>query len=193
MFIRLNNFFVTVIDSELTLNRRVAIGNARKIKAMLQVVSSSLPYLVDISKLSKSVSIDRVTLLKYLKYLDEAKLVRCLYTELDKISDLQKPDKLLMDNTNLLYTFSDSEPEKGPVRETFFCSQLSSAGHKVEYGGIKTGDFRIDGKTVIEVGGQGKDWSQINKADIDNAVLAVDNIEVADGNKIPLWTFGFLY
>lgn len=182
-----------IIDSELTLNRGVAIGNARKIKAMLQVISSSLPYLVDISKLSKSVSIDRVTLLKYLKYLDEAKLVRCLYTELDKISDLQKPDKLLMDNTNLLYTFSDSDPEKGTVRETFFCSQLSSAGHKVEYGGIKTGDFRIDGKTVIEVGGQGKDWSQISKADIDNAVLAVDNIEVADGKKIPLWAFGFLY
>lgn len=182
-----------IIDSELTQSRGVVIGNTRKIKAMLQVISSSLPYLVDISKLSKSVSIDRVTLLKYLKYLDEAKLARCLYTELDKISDLQKPDKLLMDNTNLLYTFSDSEPEKGTVRETFFCNQLCSAGHKVEYGGIKTGDFRIDGKTVIEVGGQGKDWSQINKADIDNAALAVDDIEVADGNRIPLWAFGCLY
>lgn len=182
-----------IIDSELTQSRGVVIGNTRKIKAMLQVISSSLPYLVDISKLSKSVSIDRVTLLKYLKYLDEAKLARCLYTELDKISDLQKPDKLLMDNTNLLYTFSDSEPEKGTVRETFFCNQLSSAGHRVEYGGIKTGDFRIDGKTVIEVGGQGKDWSQINKADIDNAALAVDGIEVADGNRIPLWAFGCLY
>lgn len=50
-----------------------------------------------------SLSIDRVTLLKYFKYLDEAKVIRCLYTEMDKISDLQKPDKLLMDNTNLLY------------------------------------------------------------------------------------------
>ena len=89
----------------------------------------------------KIVSIDRVTLLKYLKCLDEAKLLRCLYTELDKITDLQKPDKLLMDNTNLLYTFSETEPEKGTVRETFFCNQLSSAGHVVEYGGIKTGEI----------------------------------------------------
>ena len=86
-----------------------------------------------INRLWKSVSIDRVTLLKYLKCLDEAKLIRCLYTELDKITDLQKPDKLLMDNTNLLYTFSETEPEKGTVRETFFCNQLSSAGHVVEY------------------------------------------------------------
>lgn len=128
-------------------------------------------------------SIDRVTLLKYLKCLDEAKLLRCLYTELDKITDLQKPDKLLMDNTNLLYTFSETEPEKGTVRETFFCNQLSSAGHVVEYGGIKTGDFRIDKKTVIEVGGQGKDWSQIGGEDLTGAALAVDDIELASGKR----------
>ena len=182
-----------IIDSELTVNRGVNIANTRKIKAMLQVISSTLPYLVDISKLSKSVSIDRVTLLKYLKCLDEAKLLRCLYTELDKITDLQKPDKLLMDNTNLLYTFSETEPEKGTVRETFFCNQLSSAGHVVEYGGIKTGDFRIDKKTVIEVGGQRKDWSQIGGEDLTGAALAVDDIELASGKKIPLWAFGCLY
>jgi len=182
-----------IIDNELTECRGVSVGNTRKIKGMLQVISSMLPYLVDMSKLSKSVSIDRVTLLKYLKYLDEAKLIRCLYAELDKITDLQKPDKILMDNTNLLYTFSFKDPEIGSVRETFFCNQLAAAGHVVEYGGIKTGDFRIDGQSVIEVGGAGKDYSQIDDSDISNAALAVDNIEIANGKKIPLWAFGCLY
>lgn len=112
---------------------------------------------------------------------------------MDKISDLQKPDKLLMDNTNLLYTFSDGKPETGTARETFFCNQWASAGHKIEYGGLKTGDFRIDHKNVIEVGGAGKDYSQINDADIKNAALAVDNIDMANGRKIPLWAFGCLY
>jgi len=182
-----------IIENELTECRGVSIANVRKIKGVLQIISSMLPYLVDMSKLSKSVSIDRVTLLKYLKYLDEAKLIRCLYTELDKITDLQKPEKILMDNTNLLYTFSMKEPEIGTVRETFFCNQLSSAGHVVEYGGMKTGDFRIDGQNVIEVGGAGKDYSQIDDDDIRNAALAVDNIEIANGKRIPLWAFGFLY
>jgi uncharacterized protein len=181
------------IDVELTRHRGVNAANTRKIKAMLQVIASNLPYLVDISKLSKSVSIDRVTLLKYLSYLDEAKLARCLYTELDKITDLQKPDKLLMENPNLLYAFSEKEPEIGTVRETFFCNQLSSSGHKVEYGGIKTGDFRIDKDVVVEVGGPGKDYSQIDDSDIKNAALALDNTDIAVGKKIPLWAFGFLY
>ena len=83
---------------------------------------------VDLSKLSKSVSIDRVTLLKYLKYLEEAGLVRNLFTELDTITDLQKPDKLLMDKTNLMYACGAGEPETGTLRECFFCSQLASTG-----------------------------------------------------------------
>lgn len=181
------------IEYELTKFRGVSQDNTRKIKALLQVVSEMLPYLVDISKLSKSVSIDRVTLLRYLQYLNEAKLTRSLFTELDKITDLQKPDKILFDNTNLIYSLNAKQPEIGTVRETFFCNQLASAGHLVEYGGCKTGDFRIDKKTIIEVGGKGKDYSQISDGDISNAALALDDTDFASGKKIPLWAFGFLY
>ena len=152
-----------------------------------------LPYQVDISKLSSSVSIDRVTLIRYLKYLNEAKLIRNLFTEMDTITDLQKPDKILLDNTNLIYSYCIREPETGTLREAFFCNQLASAGHRVEYGGIKTGDFRIDKNLVIEVGGAGKDFSQISDDDIKNAALALDNIDIASHKKIPLWAFGFLY
>ena len=182
-----------IIETELTKYRGVSQENTRKIKALLQVIAGMLPYQVDISKLSKSVSIDRVTLIRYLKYLDEAKLTRNLFCELDKITDLQKPDKMLLDNTNLIYAYSTKTPEIGTVRETFFCSQLAGAGHRVEYGGIKTGDFRIDKNFVIEVGGAGKDFSQISDDDITNAALALDSIDIASRKKIPLWAFGFLY
>ena len=181
------------IDAELTRYRSISPENTRKIKAFLQVVAGLLPYQVDISKLSKSVGIDRVTLLKYMRYLEEAKLTRNIYTRLDSITDLQKPDKLFLDNTNLAYALSTDTPETGALRECFFCNQLSSAGHKVEYGGLKTGDFRIDGIITIEVGGPGKDFSQISDEDIHTAALAVDNKDTAYGKKIPLWAFGFLY
>ena len=182
-----------IIDVELTKFRGVSQDNTRKIKALLQVIAGMLPYQVDISKLSKSVCIDRVTLIRYLKYLDEAKLTRNLFCEMDKITDLQKPDKMLLDNTNLIFAYSTKAPEIGTVREAFFCSQLAGAGHRVEYGGIKTGDFRIDNNYVIEVGGAGKDFSQISDEDISNAALAVDDIDIASSKKIPLWAFGFLY
>ena len=189
----IENVSAYIIDTELTKYRGVSQENTRKIKALLQVIAGMLPYQVDISKLSKSVSIDRVTLIRYLKYLDEACLTRNLFSEVDKITDLQKPDKLLLDNTNLIYAYSTKVPEIGTVRETFFCNQLASAGHLVEYGGIKTGDFRIDKNLVIEVGGVGKDFSQISDDDIDKSALAIDNIDIASGKKIPLWAFGFLY
>lgn len=182
-----------IIEVELTKFRGVNMVNTRKIKALLNVISEMLPYQVDLSKLSSSVSIDRVTLVRYLRFMDEAKLIRNLFTEIDMITDLQKPDKILLDNTNLSYAFAIKEPERGTLRETFFCNQLSSAGHIVEYGGLQTGDYRIDKSIVIEVGGAGKDFSQINSKDIANAALALDDIDVASGKKIPLWAFGFLY
>ena len=182
-----------IIDTELTKYRGISADNTRKIKALLQIIAEMLPYQVDISKLSKSVSIDRVTLLRYLRYLDEAKLIRNIFSKVDTITDLQKPDKILLDNTNLIHAYCIKEPETGTLREAFFCNQLASAGHLVEYGGIKTGDFRIDKNLIIEVGGPGKDFSQINEDDISSAALAIDDIDIAGLKKIPLWAFGFLY
>lgn len=53
------------------------------------------------------------------------------------------------------------------------------------------GDFLVDGKLLIEVGGKGKDFSQI--ADLPDSYLAVDNVEIGVGNRIPLWMLGLLY
>ena len=149
------------------------------------------PYEVDISKLSKASGISRQSTLKYLTNMEEANLIRRVFTNLMTVTDLQKPDKIYLDNPNLLYTLSLEKPEIGTVRETFFANQLASAGHKVEYAGYKKGDFRIDGDIVIEVGGQDKGFSQV--ANHENAYVAADDIESAYMRKIPLWAFGFLY
>jgi predicted AAA+ superfamily ATPase len=150
-----------------------------------------VPYEVDIAKLSKASGISRLSTLKYLTHLDEARLIRRLFTDLKNVTDLQKPDKMYLDNTNLLYTLSQEMPETGTVRETFFANQLASAGHVVEYAGLKKGDFRIDGDIVVEVGGQDKGFGQIEGQP--NAYVAADGIESAIFRKIPLWAFGFLY
>jgi len=180
-----------IIDMELTKFRSLEVGNTRRIKALLKVLSQMVPYEVDISKLSTTIGIQRPTTLKYMKHLEEASLICRLFTELDKITDFQKPDKILLDNSNLLYVLSDKQPEIGTVRETFFCNQLRSAGHRVEYGGLKTGDFRIDKELVIEVGGPEKGFRQIQNEP--QGFIAADGIDSAIPNKIPLWAFGFLY
>lgn len=55
----------------------------------------------------------------------------------------------------------------------------------------ENGDFLIDKKYTVEVGGKNKDFSQIK--DTPNSFVAADDIEIGSGNKIPLWLFGFLY
>lgn len=188
---RVENVINYIIDTELTAQRNIEPGNTRKIKALLQIISGLVPFEVDIAKISRNIGIQRLTTLKYLKNLEEAKIIRRLFTDLATTSDLQKPDKILMDNSNLLHVLSPEVPEKGTVRETFFCNQLASAGHMVEYGGMKTGDFRIDRKYIIEVGGRDKDFSHIK--DSENGYIAADDIDSGIFRKIPLWAFGFLY
>ncbi|MBQ9194368.1 MAG: ATP-binding protein [Bacteroidales bacterium] len=191
-FSKVENVVNYIIDVELPRHRRLEVGNTRKVKALLQVLSTMVPYEVDIAKLSRTIGIERKTVLLYLTYLQEASLIRRLFTNLDTITDLQKPDKILLDNTNLLYALSpETHPKTGTVRESFFCNQLASAGYALEYGGLKTGDFRINKNKVIEVGGPDKDFSQVK--DEADAYVAVDGIEAAIGRKIPLWAFGFLY
>ena len=188
---KLENTVNYIIDVELTKYRSLDVGNTRQVKALLHVISQMTPYEVDIAKLSKASGITRQSTLKYLTNLEEANLIRRVFTDLMTVTDLQKPDKMYLDNTNLLYTLSTEKPEIGTVRETFFANQLASAGHKVEYAGYKKGDFRIDGNIVIEVGGQDKGFSQISGQN--NAYVAADDIESAYMRKIPLWAFGFLY
>ena len=179
------------IDVELPHYRNLEVGNTRKVKALLQVISSMVPYEVGISKLSKNIGVQRLTTLKYLSHLEEAALIRRLFTDIQSVSDLQKPDKILLDNPNLLFTLADERPPIGTVRETFFCNQLSAAGHRVEYGGLNSGDFRIDGNIIVEVGGKDKGFTQIR--DEENAYVAADDIDSATFRKIPLWAFGCLY
>lgn len=177
-----------ILEIELPQLRSVDVSNVRKLRSLLSVVSSGVPFAVDISKMSQTSELNRNTILHYLAHLHRARLVNLLYSDAQNLKRMQKPDKIYMENTNLLYALALSAVEKGTARETFFVNQLSQ-GHIVEYG--RQADFRIDGKYTIEVGGQSKDGKQI--ASLSEAFIAADDMEYALGNKIPLWLFGMLY
>ena len=53
------------------------------------------------------------------------------------------------------------------------------------------GDFSVDDKYVFEIGGRGKDFTQIK--DMPDSYLVLDDLETGFGKKIPLWLFGLLY
>jgi len=76
----------------------------------------------------------------------------------------------------------------GTGRETFFVNQVGQ-NHILNIS--KKGDFTINEKYYIEVGGKNKTFEQIK--DIENSFVVADDLEIGQNNKIPLWLFGFLY
>lgn len=178
-----------IIDDEMPRICKVDIGNTRKLKSLLTTLAASVPFQVDISKLSVISGIKRDTVVLYLGYLGKAKLIQLLYSDVKSVKRMQKPDKIFMENTNLLYAWATEPVQIGTARETFVVNQLA-ANHTVEYR-KSNGDFLVDGKYVFEVGGENKDFTQI--ADIPNSYILSDDLETAIGKKLPIWAVGFGY
>ena len=178
----------TVLEVDLPAIHQMDYNSIIKLKKMISIISRIVPYKPNIEKLAKQIDTTRPTLLKYLYYLDKAQILKWLGSDTFGINYLNKPDKLYLGNTNLAFALSGDKNDIGNMRETFFLNQLSQ-NHKVSY--PKKGDFLIDDKYLIEVGGKNKDYKQI--AGIKNSFIAADDIEYGFGNKIPLWLFGFLY
>lgn len=177
-----------ILEIELPLLRNMEIAYVQKVKQLLRIIISSVPFKPNVAKLSERIGINRNTLVTYLHYLEEAKLTKHLYKDAQGITQLQKPDKIYLENTNMLHAYGYNSINEGNERETFFANQV---GHKhvLEYS--DKGDFLVDHRYIFEIGGKNKKGNQI--AGIDKAYIVADDIELGLGNKIPLWLFGFLY
>lgn len=162
-----------------------AVHNLRKLLSILAVI---VPYKPNILKLSQQVGVSRETLLRYLYLLEKADLLILLQCDAHGLGKMNKPEKIYLNNPNLIDALAGSASNTGTTRETFFLNQL-----RINYpvAASSVSDFVVDDTFTFEVGGKNKARKQI--ASLDKAYIAADNIEYAAGNRIPLWIFGFLY
>ena len=186
--IKLTEVVNMILEIELPLLRGIESGYVFKLKELLSVISASVPFTPNISKLGEKLTINRSTILSYLHYFQEVRLTNNLFKEANGISKLQKPQKIYLENTNLMQILSANNVNIGNVRETFFANQVGFR-HNLLY--TEKGDFLVDEKYTFEIGGKGKTKHQIEG--IENAFIAADEIEFGFNQKIPLWLFGFLY
>ncbi len=167
----------------------------KKIKLLLSVIMENVPFTPTMKSLKQSIEVkDDRTIKEYLVRLDDAGLIKLLMKSSLEMKNIDKPEKIYLANTNLMYT---TEPEIGNVRETFFMNQLDNyytIKGRLDSKGIFSapkGDFYLEQKYLCEVGGKNKTFKQIK--DLPNSFLALDEMEIGFGSKIPLWLFGFLY
>lgn len=187
-YMKLEETINMILEVELPLLRKIDIAYVPKLKKLLAIIAESSPFMLNTSKMAGAMEINRTTLLSYLKNLTDAKLIESLYKDLKGISSLQKPDKIFLENTNLMYLYQGKNVDEGNIRETFLVNQLIY-NQTVEFSEVS--DFLINNKYTIECGGRSKTGEQIKTCD--NAFIAADGIEIGTGSKIPLWLFGFLY
>ncbi|MCU0328897.1 MAG: AAA family ATPase [Chitinophagales bacterium] len=185
---RLRQVIELILEIELPNLRNVSVRSVFQLKQLMSILADSVPFTPNISKLSGILSINRETLVNYLYYLKEAGLARPVHQYSSHISKLQKPDKLLLDNTNIQYALSLSDANTGTLRETFFANQLS-AKHQVHLSDYA--DYLIDNKYHFEIGGANKTKKQIKGQS--DAYVVKDQIVHGHSNVVPLWLFGFLY
>ena len=186
---RLISTINTVIENDLMAIDNINYQTTYKLRKLISFIADSVPFKVNISELSRKTALSRDVLLRLLKTLDEANLLKRIMQKGAPTGHLTKPDKIYLNNSTLLYALnSNQDLSVGTVRETFFMNQLIKDHYVLT---SKSGDFLIDNRFTFEIGGRNKTKKQI--AGLKNAFIAADDIEIGYENKIPLWLFGFLY
>ncbi|MDR0582174.1 MAG: AAA family ATPase [Prevotellaceae bacterium] len=186
--IRIEQIVNNVLDNDLPAIEAIEYSSIIKIKKLLVIISGLVPFVPNIVELSRDIETGRNSTVKYLYYLDKAGLINSINVPNKGLNTINKPDKIYLDNTNLLYALNGSNVNIGCIRETFFVNQLL-VEHTVNT--AKEGDFTINNKFIFEIGGRNKTFTQIKN--IKHSYIAADETEIGFGNKIPLWLFGMLY
>jgi len=182
---RLLNTMNMMIEVDILLIKQIELKYLAKIKQLFYLLTTSGSIVPNVSQLSVELEMSRATVMRYIKYLMEARLVNMIYAKGDQYP--KKPARVLLHNTNLMYSFYPRTFDSQDVQETFFCNTLWK-DHEVFKHGQQACSFNIDGKYEFKIVEHATKLKSKSKT-----LFAVNHCDVGDGNQIPLWLFGFLY
>ncbi len=176
-----------VLEVDVLLLKQVELKYLPKIKKLFYLLATNAintPCSPNVSQLSSEIEISRATVMNYIKYMKDARLMNLLYSKNEDFP--KKPEKVYLQNTNQMYAIWPTNIEHNALMETFFFNNVYKE-HSVNKG-EKGADFLVNKKLNFCV---------CNKNDkrktAPDVYYAVDMIEIGEQNYIPLWLFGFLY
>ena len=173
-----------MIEVDLLLNKQIELKYLSRIKKLLYLLAIGDPSSPNVSRLAEEIGTSRATVMNYLKYLEEARLINMVYREGDGVN--KKPSAIYLHDANLMYSVFSNEMTEQTIMETFFVNCLWR--HHTVNKGHRAGMFRINGSTNICV----CDKSRRVRTAADT-IYAKYNTDVGKDQEIPLWLFGFLY
>lgn len=171
-----------MIEVDVLIIKQIDVSYLVKIRKLLHILMQSAPCSPNVSKFSLAIDTSRATIMNYVKYLKDARLLNLLYREGEMFP--KKPVKVYMQNTNLMYATAEGVPDKQDVAETYFYNALHAC-HKVN-ATDRSELFVVDGRWNFNV----CEHLSVNS---DYRLTAVADMSIGEKNKIPLWLLGFLY
>ncbi len=173
-----------MIEVDILLIKQIELKYLSKIKKLLYLLAVDGSVAPNVSQLATEIQTSRATVMNYIKYLADARLINMVYPKGEEFP--KKPSKLMMHNTNLMYSIYPVKVEEQDVLDTFFMNTLYK-DHKL-YKGDKGTSFMVDNGLHFRICAEGCKFKNNP-----NVYYALHKLELGHGNMIPLWLFGFLY
>ncbi|WP_455659949.1 ATP-binding protein [Phocaeicola faecalis] len=173
-----------MIEVDILLIKQIELKYLSKIKKLLYLLAVDGPVAPNVSQLATEIQTSRATVMNYIKYLADARLINMVYPKGEEFP--KKPSKLMMHNTNLMYSIYPVKVDEQDVLDTFFMNTMYK-DHKL-YKGDKGTSFMVDGNLHFRICAEGCKFKNNP-----NVYYALHKLELGHGNQIPLWLFGFLY
>ena len=142
------------------------------------------PVAPNVSQLATEIQTSRATVMNYIKYLADARLINLVYPKGEEFP--KKPSKLMMHNSNLMYAVYPVKVNEQNVLETYFLNSLYK-NHKL-YKGDKGTSFLVDEDLHFRICTENSRYKN-NPC----VYYAQHNLAQGHDNLIPLWLCGFLY
>ena len=173
-----------MVEVDILLIKQIELKYLSKIKKLLYLLAVDGPGAPNVSQLAEEIQTSRATVMNYIKYLADARLINMVYPKGEAFP--KKPAKIMMHNTSLMYSIYPVKVEEQDVLETFFVNSLWK-DHKINKGDKGT-SFLVDNNLHFRICAEGCKF-KTNP----NVYYAMHKLELGHGNQIPLWMFGFLY
>ena len=173
-----------MIEVDILLIKQIEQKYLSKIKKLLYLLAVDGPVAPNVSQLATEIQTSRATVMNYIKYLADARLINMVYPKGEEFP--KKPSKLMMHNSNLMYAVYPVKVNKQDVLDTFFMNTMYK-DHKL-YKGEKGTSFLVDDNLHFRICSEDRTFKNNP-----NVYYALHKLEKGQGNLIPLWLFGFLY
>ena len=172
-----------MIEVDILLIKQIDLKYLSKIKKLLYLLATGGTGAPNVSQLASDMQTSRATVMNYIKYLSDARLLNMIYRHGDEFP--KKPSGLYLHNTNLMYAMTPGKIDDETLMETFFQNALWGR-HKVE-AGDRSSTFIVDGKQRFRI------CLEHPKRKNTDVLYALSGIAEGAEQEIPIWVYGFLY